>query len=52
MRKCKGQLTYKQEKDYIKKELALARTEAKKYKELSEKLQKELNGLNERAEIK
>lgn len=52
MRKGKGQLTYKQEKDYLKKELALARAEVKKYKELSEKLQKELNGLNERAEIK
>nr|DAH50603.1 MAG TPA: TM1b(1-19)Zip, N terminus, protein complex [Caudoviricetes sp.] len=47
MRKGKGQLTYKQEKDYLKKELALARAEAKKYKELSEKLQKELDERNE-----
>lgn len=49
MKKGKGQLTYKQENDYLKKELALARAEAKKYKELSEKLQKELD---ERTEVK
>lgn len=47
MRKGKGQLTYKREKDYLKKELALARAEAKKYKELSEKLQKELDERND-----
>lgn len=45
MRKGKGQLTYKQEKDYLKKELALARAEAKKYATQNEELKKQIEAL-------
>lgn len=46
MRKGKGQLTYKQEKDFIKKELASVRAEAKKYATQNKELKEQIDALH------